>query len=262
VFLLRALAGSDLIGHPGARRAAAVTGWLLITAAIYIFNGITDRTADAVNRSRRPIARGVLSPRAALSWCLGLSVAGLALCGAASTAGLVFAVVMLMLGWAYSAGPALKNEAVGFAGVIGLGAGLTYSAGWAARGNFSRSEAAFVIAVAVWVALCCAAKDFSDLDGDRRAGRRTWPVVLGPPAAARLLALLAACGAAAVVVTSRLAGIALLPAIVISAGSVLLGASAIRRADAPERSHRRRPYRVFMITQYLTNSVVIILLGS
>jgi 4-hydroxybenzoate polyprenyltransferase len=262
VFALRALAGSDLIRHPSVERAETVTGWLLVTVAIYVFNGVADRIEDAANHSARPIASGALTRRAALTWCIGLSVVGLSLCGAAGAPDFVLAIAMLVLGWAYSVGPALKNAPAGFAAVIGLGAGLTYVAGWAARGRFSQREAAFVAALALWVALCCAAKDFSDLDGDRLAGRRTWPVLLGARSAARLLALLAMCGAAVVVVTSQLAGLTPLPAIVISTGSVVLGASAIRHADSPDRQERRRPYRVFMITQYITNGALIVLLGA
>jgi len=261
VFTLRALAGSGLIRHPSVERAESVTGWLLLTAAIYVFNGITDRAGDVANHSARPIASGTLSRRAALIWCIGLGLAGLSLCAAASAADLMLAGVMLVLGWAYSAGPALKNTAAGFATVIGLGAGLTYGAGLASRGPFSQREAAFVAAFALWVTLCCAAKDFSDLEGDRLAGRRTWPVVFGARSAARLLALLAVCGAGVVMVTSQLAGMTPFPAIVVSCGSVVLGASALRHADAPDRRARRRPYRVFMLTQYLTNGALIVLLG-
>jgi hypothetical protein len=40
---------------------------------------------------------------------------------------------------------------------------------------------------------------------------------------------------------------------VLLAGSVLLAASTVRSAAAAGRSTRRRPYRVFVLTQYLAN---------
>ena len=74
--------------------------------------------------------------------------------------------------------------------------------------------------IALWVGLCCAAKDFSDIDGDRAAGRRTWPVLIGGRRASRILACLAVGGAGATIGAARVAAVPALPAFVIAGGSM------------------------------------------
>jgi 4-hydroxybenzoate polyprenyltransferase len=110
--------------------------------------------------------------------------------------------------------------------------------------------------------MCCAAKDFSDVDGDRLAGRRTWLVLFGARGAARLLAILAITGAGCVLTISLNAHISVVPACVIAVGSAMLAVSAARYGNDPDRRARRRPYRVFMATQYATNLALIVFVGG
>jgi 4-hydroxybenzoate polyprenyltransferase len=115
-----------------------------------------------------------------------------------------------------------------------------------------------MLAMACWVGLCCASKDFSDVAGDRLAGRHTWPVMFGPARAARLLAVVAvSCGLAALV-GSIVGRVSIVPACVVLAGSVLLAGTAVVSAAVSDRAVRRRPYRVFLATQYAVNVAFIL----
>ncbi|HEY2167470.1 MAG TPA: UbiA family prenyltransferase, partial [Jatrophihabitantaceae bacterium] len=185
VFMLRAAACAGLLRHPSPKSLIGVSGWLLLAVAAYAFNGVTDVTTDTANGSSRPIASGRLRVDVARCWCLALVATGLVMCELASRAEVVAGFAALALGWAYSTGPALKESPVAAAFVIGTSAGLSYFAGAAAAGTVTTRTLCVPMSIALWVALCCAAKDFSDVDGDRLAGRRTWPVLLGHRAAAR-----------------------------------------------------------------------------
>jgi 4-hydroxybenzoate polyprenyltransferase len=165
---------------------------------------------------------------------------------------------MLLIGWAYSAGPSLKDSALGFAAVIGIGAALTYTAGSIASAHTDLHELATTLSISLWVALCCGSKDFSDVDGDRLAGRHTWPVILGYRRAARLLSGLVVVAAGCVVVSALETGADIFPALALGAGSIGLAITALRSTPAAERRNRRRPYRVYMLTQYATNAALLI----
>jgi 4-hydroxybenzoate polyprenyltransferase len=259
VFLLRLVAAMSLFGQARAVDFVVLAGWLLLVVSVYVFNGITDLAADSANGSRRPIASGRLTPDAALHFCLGASACGLALCWLAGPNVFGLGVVMLVLGWAYSAGPAWKNTPVGFGVVVGLGAALTYLVGWFAGGSADVRRLVAMLAIAAWVGLCCASKDFSDVAGDRLAGRRTWPVSLGPHRAALLLGAIAITTGSVVLAGSIMSGVPLAPAAILLTGSVVLAAISIAAAADRSREVRRRPYQAFMATQYAANLALIIL---
>ncbi len=146
--------------------------------------------------------------------------------------------------------------------MIGAGAAMTYAAGWISRGHVTVDGLALALLVSLWVGLCCASKDFSDLDGDRVAGRRTWPVILGPRAAARLLAAVAVLAAGCVVLSTALTSMSPIPAATICLGSVAVATTAVQSAGARTRTTRRRPYKAFLTTQYATNITIMIFVGT
>lgn len=258
VFGLRAAAAAGVLRQPTAHRFVGIFGWLLLTVAAYAFNGVADVTEDTANGSSRPIASGRLSVVVACRWCAVLIAIGLALCAFASLAELVVAVAALLLGWAYSAGPSLKNSPVSAAAVIGITAALTYLAGSAAAGVVTMKALAVPMSIALWVALCCVAKDFSDVDGDRVAGRRTWPVVLGHLGAAKLLAGLSVGGASLGLLLALATRSDVVAAIGLAAGSLVLAITVLATATDRERRVRRRSYRVFLSTQYIANAMLLV----
>jgi 4-hydroxybenzoate polyprenyltransferase len=257
VFLLRLVAATGILWRFTVSGSAAVAGWLMLVLAVYVFNGVTDVQTDRANGSSRPIASGQLKRSTALRWCMGASSSGLALCWLVGPFVFCLGAVLLVAGWAYSDGPSLKNAPVGFGMLVGVGAALTYAAGWLAGGVGDLGNLVVMLGVSVWVGACCASKDFSDIAGDRLGGRRTWPVLLGAERAAKVLAIVAiACGAC-VLTGSVLGGVSPLPAALIVSGSIVLAGVTLASASAQDRTVRRRPYRVFMATQYATNLALI-----
>jgi 4-hydroxybenzoate polyprenyltransferase len=264
VFLLRlvsfAAAAGGLSRLAGAG-AAGVLGWLLLSMAVYVLNGISDVEGDRANDSRRPIAGGRLPVDVALRATAVLALAGLGLCALCSGRLVLVGMAALILGWRYSAGRVpLKATTAGIAVTAGGGVLLCYAAGAIVAGGVAGPTiGAFGLAEATWLGLCAATKDFSDVDGDRLAGRRTWPIVLGDRRARQLVA---ACSAALGIAFATLAalthGAVPVASVTAGAGAAALAVAALRCPAAGGRATRRRPYRILMVTQYAVNAALLV----
>jgi len=260
IFLLRFLSGVFIAaGATGAFswELVAVTAacWVATTTTVYLVNGISDIPEDSVNGSRRPIASGTLPLRSAAkvaAMTAAVASVGAALVGDGWT--LLLTLVMLSLGWAYSMGPRpLKKRMSGFLCTAMIGGMLTYLAGWHSVGSpeIHLDLVLFGVAMSLWMGFGGATKDLSDVEGDRRAGRRTWPVVLGERRARQAMASAAVVTGAGFVTASLVAvpGL-LLPSSMLLLGSVLLAMTALSGSSRGGRDACRRPYKVFMVTQY------------
>lgn len=265
VFLLRlvsfAAAAGGLSGLAGPGPAAGVAGWLLLSMAVYVLNGISDVEGDRANDSRRPIAGGRLPVDVAMHATAVLATAGLGLLALCSGRLVLVGMAALILGWRYSAGRVpLKATTAGIAVAAGGGVLLCYAAGAIIAGGVAGpAVGGFGLAEATWLGLSAATKDFSDVEGDRLAGRRTWPIVLGDRRARQLVAVcsaalglvfavLAVVGHGAVPMASATAGI----------GGAALAAAALRCPATGGRATRRRPYRILMVTQYAVNGALLL----
>uniref|UniRef100_A0AAU3GV23 UbiA family prenyltransferase n=1 Tax=Streptomyces sp. NBC_01401 TaxID=2903854 RepID=A0AAU3GV23_9ACTN len=264
VFLLRYLAAAGL-GSPGgfphpSRMLVGAAGWFLATTAIYLFNGVADRPEDIRNGSTRPIAAGRLPTRTALTAAGLLAAAGVACSFAPGPVAGALVALYLLLGYAYSGPPFPLKSTYYTCTATGLAAGLaTYLAGFVAGGH-PLDEALLVFAgmMTLWMGgVGGVAKEFSDIEGDRSAGRSTWPIVLGMAGETRLLRLLALGVALTFWTFASLYSTSLLWC----AATVLLGALAVvvtagvLHASA-DRSERRRPYIAFMWTQHAAHLVL------
>jgi 4-hydroxybenzoate polyprenyltransferase len=267
VFLMRYLAGAVLAdpGHspPAGRTALGTAGWSCSTAAVYVFNGLSDRKEDIGNGSTRPIAAGRLSFRfAAIAVCL-LAVVGVGCAWSLGVAEGLAATLFLLIGYAYS-GPPFPLKRTYLTAALGGGAGglVTYVGGGVATGGHGMNTtlAFFAGAMSLWMGgVGGIAKDLSDVEGDRIAGRRTLPIAVGEVRARRLLVVavaLVAVGFSAVAALwadrlIRCADTVLVGALAICAVCVVMNTSAETHPEAHRsRSRRRLPYRVFMVTQY------------
>ncbi|MFF0307718.1 UbiA family prenyltransferase [Streptosporangium sp. NPDC004379] len=246
------------------RGAAA---WVLSVFAVYLFNGVTDVTEDRINGSGRPIARGALDRRAAAA--VGAVGAGLAM---SATVGLPASMAWivggnLVLGYLYSGPPLrLKGSAAGTVAVLCLSGLLSYLGGFvvATAGGTGvpvpPDLKVFAVAAIGWMVLVgVPAKDLSDIEGDAAAGRRTFGVLVGERGArlamtAASMTLCAALGAA----VWRL-GLPLLGVLAaMAAGSAGVVAAARRRRAERGRRSLRRPYGVFMGTQYAVHLAAVV----
>ncbi|MFJ6437074.1 UbiA family prenyltransferase [Streptomyces sp. NPDC091416] len=236
----------------------AVFGSLAWFGAIfytYLYNGCTDYHEDRVNGSARPIASGRLPRHTALLVARGAAVASLMSAACAGPGPLLLCAAMLLLGHAYSAPRTVwKNSTPAAMAVVFLSGLLTYAAGPLALGVSPSSPALFLTALAMslWMALVGAvAKDFSDIEGDTAAGRRTWAVTLGE----RRTRVLVSAGAVAVGTSFTAGALRWAPgqlptACVVLAGALALAAVTLAGRATDDRHLRRRPYRFFMVTQH------------
>jgi 4-hydroxybenzoate polyprenyltransferase len=264
VFLLRFLAGFALAGHhlpvgQWYRLPVAALTWTLAVAAVYLLDGVTDVAEDRFNGSVRPIARGALPRPVATAVCL--CWAALAMSGAVVLGGgyLVLVPALLVSGYLYATPPVRLKNSTGGAGLTLLTGGLlTFLAGAAVPGLRYPSVPVvlFAIVMSLWMgAVGALAKDLSDAYGDGLVGRRTRAVVRGiGPAAARLSVHALAIGAGFLVAAVLVARVLVVPAVVLLAGAATVSFACHRsRADG----RWRRPYRMFMITQYFVHVLLL-----
>lgn len=260
VFNLRFVVGGMLAFSGEIAVVKAVTGaasWFLAVWVVYLVNGISDIAGDRANGSHRPLASGVLTEHAAASWCVVLTVASVSIAVRVSVVFVLLVALMLSLGFAYSLGAhAAKRWAVPALAVAAAGGLLTYLAGAEAfHGTIAPGVPVFAVVMALWIAVVGHVKDFGDAVGDRIAGRRTLPIVIGERAARRVVgagsAAIGAAGVIAAVLNPVLLSLAALgPCSVVVCTLALLGAGTDRRS-------RRRPYRAFMVSQYTVNLLAI-----
>jgi 4-hydroxybenzoate polyprenyltransferase len=247
-------------GAPAWQLPLALLTWLLATSSAYLFDGVMDVAEDRVNGSVRPIAAGALNRTFALATSVVWAI--LSLVGAIVLGGLYALLVptVLLLGYAYC-GPGLRLKRwSSTAGATVLLAGmLTFVAGAVAGGGRPTSPTLLVFALAMSCLMGfvgAVAKDFSDVVGDTLAGRRTLAVVRGIRPAARRLSGNAFLVATAFAIAAALVDELLLwPATVVAAGATAVILACRTR---PAAARPRRPYRAFMVTQYLAHAAVLV----
>jgi 4-hydroxybenzoate polyprenyltransferase len=164
------------VAFPKLLLLAALSG-LALGAAGNAWNDICDAAADRVNRpGERPIAAGAVTRGTADLVVFGGALTGLAAAGLVSgwqvAAGL--AALAVMLGYS----PLLKPRPVAGNLAVALVAGLPPFYGALAVGRPGAGVVPWVLAA--WIHLVREiVKDVEDEAGDRVAGRRTLPIVLG-----------------------------------------------------------------------------------
>ncbi len=230
------------------RAVLGVLSWELVIVWTYLFNGVMDLQEDRVNGSRRPIASGMLTRSTAIRCAQGAAALSLACAGLLGLPITCTVLAMLLIGWQYSASPGrLKGRPTGTAATGAALGFLAYLAGFLGQaGSAWRHPTAkaliFVLVMSAWMALVGA------------AGRKTLVLLWGENATRRALA------AAAVTIAITFAVAAAVsmpllrwPAVTLATGSSIIAVAALSRISAGDRSRRRRPYRIFMLTQCLVN---------
>lgn len=270
VFLLRLLAGAFFagsifsLGAIGKSYDLLVIGaasWVCATLAVYIYNGVQDVEEDRANGSSRPIAQEKL----------GVSQAMVAVVtfGLLSIIGGVFvhrdlawgAAAMLFMGWLYSGPPFyLKRWPAALAIIAVSAAVLTYNAGYTLSGSQDERLPLLVFAgiMALWMGLVGQTKDFSDVPGDKKAGRRSLPITWGEETAQFIISTIAlVLGIGFFLISFFWVEGLRLPAVVVFVGAIAVSTLSLGPWGKDGETRRRRPYKAFMVTQYAANIVVI-----
>jgi chlorophyll synthase len=148
-----------------------------------------DRHVDAINEPDRPIPSGRIPGNWGLHIAIGWTLLSLLLATALGTWGFVAAVVGLVLAWAYSA-PPIRLKQNGWWGNAACGLcyeGLPWFTGAAVMTASSPDWRIVVIALLYSIGAhgIMTLNDFKSVEGDKRMGIDSLPVLLGVGNAAR-----------------------------------------------------------------------------
>ncbi|WOI57635.1 chlorophyll synthase ChlG [Palleronia sp. LCG004] len=220
-------------------------------------NDWADRHVDAINQPERPIPSGRVSARVALALAILMSVAALGLGWMLGPWGFGATCVAVIAAWAYSAPPVrLKRSGWWGPALVGLCyEGLPWFTGAAVLSAGAPSF--FVVLVALLYAVgaqgIMVLNDFKALEGDRRMGIRSLPVVKGPEVAAKLACTVMALPQALVVAMLLVWG---RPIFALVVGVALLGQFAAMRVLLRDPEGRAPWYNATGVTLYVTGMMV------
>lgn len=261
-FAVGTVMAAQITGHwLPARAGIGVLSWELAIFWTYLLNGLMDIQEDRVNGSRRPIAAGALAISTAARCAAGAAALSLACAGLLGLPTTCTVLVMLVIGWQYSAPPLSLKRGPARTATAGAALGfLAYLAGFVSQVGTTRlhpgpAPLIFVLAMSAWMAFVgTPAKDLPDMQGDAAAGRRSLMLIWGEAATRRFLAI----AAVTIAIAFSLVSVFGLPLLRWPAAALVIGASALAPASLSRistggRSRRRRPYRIFMLTQYAVN---------
>jgi len=159
----------------------------VLNAASNTLNQVTDLEADRINKPSRPIPSGRIAPYEAIRLAGWLYVAAFVLASLVGPQCTLLAGTAAVLTVMYSA-PPFRLKAVPFLAnaVIALPRGVLLKvAGWSCVRDFGRTEPWYIgLIFGLFLLGATTTKDFADIRGDRAAGYRTLPVLLGPRRAA------------------------------------------------------------------------------
>jgi chlorophyll/bacteriochlorophyll a synthase len=192
---------------PGQRWPLVVAGVLLagpmVCGTSQAVNDWYDRHVDAINEPQRPIPSGRIPGRWGLYIAVVWTALSLLVATVLGTWGFVAAIVGLVLAWAYSA-PPIRLKQNGWLGNAACGLcyeGLPWFTGTAVMSASAPDWRIVVIALLYSVGAhgIMTLNDFKSVEGDKRMGIDSLPVLLGVGNAARFACLVMALSQAAVV---------------------------------------------------------------
>ncbi|MET0970713.1 MAG: chlorophyll synthase ChlG [Tardiphaga sp.] len=178
---------------PGSRWPMIVAGVLLagpmVCGTSQAVNDWYDRHVDAINEPHRPIPSGRIPGRWGLYIAIGWTLLSLLLAATLGIWGFAAAVVGLLLAWAYSA-PPIRLKQNGWWGNAACGLcyeGLPWFTGAAVMATSAPDLRLVIIALLYSTGAhgIMTLNDFKSVEGDRRMGVNSLPVLLGVGPAAR-----------------------------------------------------------------------------
>ena len=177
---------------------------LFIIIGMYVFNDLVDADLDKLNGKKRPIPSGDVSKFQAWIFIIGTNSLGIALSLVTSNIfSLLISLSLVAIGIMYSAPKiAFKDKflvktisiAVAMMLCISLGSTSYWNLNSAKDSNFGSLGIQILypaIMLAIMVFITSPFNDVADVVGDKKAGRRTIPIVIGSESTVRMAIALA-----------------------------------------------------------------------
>src|SRR5687768_13397351 len=174
---------------------------LMITAGMYILNDLVDADADKANSKNRPIPSGLVSKKQAWSFIIltnGAAVGMLTLIVTLNLANTILVVPMILVWIRYSVPKKiafmnrflLKNISISFFYILCIMLGISSSYGIELAVNNPVGPIHIMAISGIMIFVGSIVNDLGDTKGDRAAGRRTIPIVLGGEKTIKMLIIL------------------------------------------------------------------------
>lgn len=149
----------------------------LIAGGGYVINDFFDREIDKVNRPERPIPRGIISPLEAKRYAFLLFTGGIVISICIKNPWMISLALgnsVLLYLYAY------KGKRMGFFGniLVAFVTGSTFIYGGLANNNVGNSFFVFGCAF-LYTIIRELVKDLEDVEGDKKIGAQTVPIVFG-----------------------------------------------------------------------------------
>lgn len=146
-----------------------------------LFNDYYDIEIDRRINPHRPLIKGEISPREVkfyASFAYIISAFFVFLEG--DTISKILVILLIFVGLEYSAPPLrLRRWGLVATSIIGVGVFGTVLSGSAFQYSISLEVIIIAITLGALAAAVSSVKDYKDIDGDREAGIKTWPIVYG-----------------------------------------------------------------------------------
>jgi len=165
----------------------------MINTASNAYNQVYDADNDMVNKPARPIPAGIITKNEALYFSIFLYLLAFLVAFFIGTFFFIFTSLFILITLLYSAPPIRLKDKLWVANIsIAVARSwLLLLAGWSIfPGADPFAPSIWFVGFILFVFLLGTAstKDFTDMEGDRKFGARTLPVVYGPAKSARIIA--------------------------------------------------------------------------
>jgi geranylgeranylglycerol-phosphate geranylgeranyltransferase len=172
---------------------------LLVTAGTYIMNDLLDADLDRANGKKRPIPSGLVSKRQAWAFvAFAFGAAVLLTMVTFSPISMVIVTLMLGIGVTYSLPPVVlmkrfivKTVSIAVFYILCALLGMTSVFNFDLGMDSPALITSVLLTLALMVFISSTLNDMGDVDGDRAAGRRTIPIVVGKENTIKLTMILA-----------------------------------------------------------------------
>jgi geranylgeranylglycerol-phosphate geranylgeranyltransferase len=172
---------------------------LMIAIGMYILNDLVDADVDKTNLKNRPIPSGRVSKKQAWTFIMLTNGAALViLISALAIDSIIFVMPMILIGILYSTPKkialmnrfVIKNIAIALFYMLCTMLGITWSYGIELAINNPIAAIHTITMSGIMIFVGSTVNDLGDIKGDKAAGRRTIPIVLGGENTVKLLIIL------------------------------------------------------------------------